>query len=288
MTASCFIVNRRYKHTVRRFIPTRTQRLQALAYLDSRATRTMNLLLPMLVTTLGTLVGTKKLFCEECWSPNQEKAKCGVEYLYEDTCRGVPYIRCKIGYCRCHCIFGFYRRQDYQCVKERECYPRKMSPEQWLKSTDDVYLKFMSGYHAKWSPFRCFKSKHSRVQTGNTYYRNVEFLQTKMGKWSSRKYPLQVHLSYAPGKKDQAYLIIKAEPKGKRPPNVRHQYVILYASDYCIIIGDEYPAEDKRTRCTYWTTYNRFDKFDGLCEYIFELYCAQPNITVSVASECWK
>ncbi|KAK8764852.1 hypothetical protein V5799_032546 [Amblyomma americanum] len=155
-----------------------------------------------------------------------------------------------------------------------------MSPEQWLKSTDDVYLKFMSGYHAKWSPFRCFKSKYSRVQTGNTYYRNVEFLQIYKGQWSTRNYPLQVHLTYAPGKKDEAYLIIKAEPKGKRPPNVRHKYAILYASDYCIIIGDEYPAEDKRTRCTYWTTYNRFDKFDGLCEYIFELYCAQPNITL--------
>uniref|UniRef100_A0A023FCD2 Putative secreted protein n=1 Tax=Amblyomma cajennense TaxID=34607 RepID=A0A023FCD2_AMBCJ len=138
----------------------------------------MNVLQLTLVTTLGTLVGAPKLFCEECWDPNQEKAKCVGWQLYEDTCEGVPFIRCKPKYCKCHCLPGYYRRWDYQCVKSQtECYPNTASPEHWLKNTDDLYIKYMSGYQQKWYPYKCFKSKYKSAK-GNTFYRNVEFLMS--------------------------------------------------------------------------------------------------------------
>ncbi|KAK8787942.1 hypothetical protein V5799_022281 [Amblyomma americanum] len=133
----------------------------------------MNVLQVTLLTTLGTLVAPK-LFCEECWYPNQEKATCGSWALAEDTCPGVPFIECNSGDCKCHCKDGYFRRWDYKCVKERECFPRQLRPEQWFKSTDDIYQKCMSGYMTKQYPFSCFKSKYKR-ENGNTFYRTVQF-----------------------------------------------------------------------------------------------------------------
>uniref|UniRef100_A0A1E1XES2 Putative group vii salivary lipocalin n=1 Tax=Amblyomma aureolatum TaxID=187763 RepID=A0A1E1XES2_9ACAR len=246
----------------------------------------MNVFQVTLLTTLWTFVGPKKLFCEECWSPNEEKAKCVGWQLYEDTCAGVPYIECQPGYCRCHCKYGYFRRLDYECVKERNCWPRQMRPEQWLHSTNDVYLKWMSGYQRKWYPFRCFKSKYSR-HNGKTYYRNVEFWIARGGGWLYRNFSLQVDLDYSQKKSDEAYLRVRGESGGKRPPNVLRRYSILYASENCIILGDEYPLYGQRTNCTCWTTFDRFNDLHWSCEYMFELYCTQPNITVSQASECW-
>ncbi|XP_077489891.1 uncharacterized protein LOC144100872 isoform X1 [Amblyomma americanum] len=246
----------------------------------------MNVLQAMLVATVGTLVGTKKLFCEECWYPNQEKAKCASTYLAEDTCPGVPFIECKFGYCKCHCIPGFYRRWDFQCVPERQCYPRQLRPEQWFRSTDDIYQKFMSGYMTRLYPFSCFKSKYKR-QSGNIYFRSVQFLMKNRTGKISRSYDLQLKLRYS-ARGDEAYIDVAAEGRGKRPPDYKPTYSILYASDNCILIGDEYPGPGRFTNCTLWTTLNRIENLHWSCEYMFELNCKQPNLTVSRIADCWR
>uniref|UniRef100_A0A023G1D3 Putative secreted protein n=1 Tax=Amblyomma parvum TaxID=251391 RepID=A0A023G1D3_AMBPA len=233
----------------------------------------MNVLHATLATTLWTLVGARNIFCDECWDPHQVKAKCAQHYRYEDTCPGVPFIYCKRGDCKCHCEWGFYRRMDFQCVPERECWPREMKPEQWFRSTDDIYQKWISGYISAYRryPFRCFKSKYRR-EVGNTFYRTVQFLMPYKGQVLTRSFNLEIKLEYSP-ERDKAYIKVGGEAGGKRPPDIKRNYTILYASDHCILIGDGYPGPNQKTNCTCWTTFGRFDNLHWLCEYMSEQYC---------------
>ncbi|KAK8788899.1 hypothetical protein V5799_021325 [Amblyomma americanum] len=83
----------------------------------------MDVLHAALIIAMGTLANCDsiRIFCDECYRPNEQKLICLEDFLVEDTCPDALHIICLKGACRCHCKLGFFRRTDYACVPEREC-----------------------------------------------------------------------------------------------------------------------------------------------------------------------
>lgn len=250
----------------------------------------MDVLRAVLVASIATLAScdSRRIMCDECYRPHEFKAICEVDYLAEDTCPDTLHISCVPGACRCHCLPGYFRREDYACEPERECLSRFRNPVWWLRDTDDIYLAQMSGYADGWTKFKCMKSKYRGI-VDSEYQRNVEFYEPgRNNTWTYRRFNLRLEWRKMPGKEKEPELLTAHEIGEPLPEAIHSTYAILYSTVYCIILGAEYPPLHARTDCTCWTKLWNIGRLHEACHFVFNLFCKEPRAVLNNSAECWK
>uniref|UniRef100_A0A023GEI8 Putative lipocalin-7 4 n=1 Tax=Amblyomma triste TaxID=251400 RepID=A0A023GEI8_AMBTT len=244
--------------------------------------------------------GAFNMCTKGCYRQNEEKFRCAGVNNGENVCPGVYPRLCTKGQDICRCSSQSFLRNDQVCVKKRDCVPRVTNFEQFIASLGPFYAVSISNGVQLDFPIKCLSS--TLKSTGNNQitvevkYREMigtrsQFTVVKDSNgnsravWSEPQEQWLTKLYAVTLQKRNNILSRNLEELSSLTRSTWTNFVILHANHECLILGQAVPNESGRTPCIMWVKKDSIGKVSSGCEFIFEHFCNQPQISVKTFDE---